>query len=78
MAYQGSTIQVNKLEGTNNNPVILGFGATIPSGAYLTANGGLSVTGVITASSFVGDASALTAVSAASTAFIIGFSYLGV
>ena len=78
MAYQGSTFKVNKLEGTNNNPVILGFGATIPSGAYLTANGGLSVTGVITAGGYSGDGSSLTAVSAASTAFVIGFSYLGV
>lgn len=78
MAYEGSTLQVNSLEGIDSSPIILGFGATVPSGATLTANGGVSVAGVITAANFVGDAGQLTGVSAASTAFTIAFSYLGV
>ena len=78
MAYQGSTIQVNGIEGIDGAPVTLGFGATVPSGAYLTIQGNLSVSGVITANSFAGDASALTGMSVASTSFTIAYNYLGI
>ena len=78
MAYQGSTIQVNTIEGIDGAPVTLGYGATIPSGAYLTIQGNLNVSGVITANSFAGDASALTGMSVASTSFTIAYNYLGI
>ena len=78
MAYEGSTLQVNSLEGIDSTPIVLGFGATVPSGAPLVANGGVSVTGIVTAASFRGDGSQLTGVAAASTSFTIAFSYLGV
>ena len=78
MAYEGSTLQVNSLEGIDSTPIILGFSATVPSGATLVANGGVSVTGIVTAASFRGDGSQLTGVAAASTSFTIAFSYLGV
>lgn len=56
-----SKIKVNNITNVDDNAAVsLDSGATIPSGANLTVLGNTSVTGVITATSFTGDGSALT------------------
>ena len=53
-------IQYNKISIDSNNAV--GIGSSIPD-TKLDVNGGVRVTGIITASSFQGDGSALTGIS---------------
>ena len=71
-----SKIQVDSIEALDpNGPIYLPYGATIPSGAFLSINGGfsagivtasshsgqnVSASGVITATSFNGNGSQLT------------------
>ena len=57
-----SKIQVDAIQSNNGSPVNVAFGCTIPSGKPLVANGNLSVTGVITATSFTGSASGITGI----------------
>ena len=55
-----SNIRVNSIVNRNNDggPEFL-KGAVVPSGQILSINGGVTVSGIVTASSFVGDGSAL-------------------
>lgn len=43
----------------------LNYGATVPSGQTISGDGGMNVTGIVTASSFVGNGSGLTNLSIA-------------
>lgn len=56
-------IQYNKISIDSNNAV--GIGSSIPD-TKLDVNGGLRVTGIITASSYIGDGSSLTGIDAGS------------
>lgn len=56
-------IQYNKISIDSNNAV--GIGSSIPD-TKLDVNGGLRVTGIITASSYIGDGSSLTGIDASS------------
>lgn len=72
-----SSVKVNSIYALDPvGPVNLPFGVTIPSGQALTSNQGLSVTGVITASQFVGNGSQLTNISIATTSKVIAFSII--
>lgn len=58
-----SQIQVDSIQASDpSGPVIVSYGASIPSTGIITGAGGISVTGVITATSFVGDGSQLTGI----------------
>lgn len=60
MTLPQSRIKVDSIEGSDGvNPVIVAFGASIPSGASLTASNA-SFSGIVTATSFSGDGSQLT------------------
>jgi len=61
MSVERSQIKVNQIVAQDNSsPVLLGVGATVSSGYIFHANGGVTVTGIATASQFVGDGTALT------------------
>jgi len=56
-----SVIKVDSLvNSSDTGPVIIEQGGTIPPGQSLNANGNINITGIITATSFVGDGSNLT------------------
>ena len=56
-----SEIRVDKLKGEDGSGVVeLTTGVTIPSGKIIAGAGGINVSGVITASSFTGNATGLT------------------
>ena len=89
MASQVRVDQITNFLG-NGAPELV-YGATVPSGATLTANGDLNLTGVttvgflttqnaivgiVTAGSFVGDGSGLTGLSVLGEAKAIAFAYL--
>lgn len=53
MTIEKSHIKVNSIETTDGSPVIVSFGATIPSGYNLEVNGNASLIGTTTAISAV-------------------------
>ena len=56
-----ATIQVNSIRSDQNSPTVsLVQGATIPSGKTISCNGNMNVVGILSATSFSGDASRLT------------------
>jgi hypothetical protein len=55
-----SQIQVDSIQSKTGGPVIVSLGATIPSGQTLSADGDLSISGIITATSFVGSGAGIT------------------
>jgi hypothetical protein len=57
-----SKIQVDAIQSNNGSPVNVAFGCTIPSGQTLAASGDLSISGIITATSFTGSASGITGI----------------
>jgi len=89
MASQVRVDQITNLNGDGAPELV--YGATVPSGATLTANGDLNLTGVttvgflttqnaivgiVTAGSFVGDGSGLTGLQVLGEAKAIAFAYL--
>ena len=56
-----SQIRVDNIQGNSTEgPVILPYGASISPGYALTCAGGMSISGILTATSFSGDGSGLT------------------
>ena len=56
-----SKILVDSIEAYDpSGPVVISYGATVPSGQLFTVNGNVNVTGVVTATSFSGNGSGLT------------------
>lgn len=70
-----SKIQVDSLESYEpiNSPVIVSYGATVPSGQTFTALGNVNISGVVTATNFVGDGSGLTQLSIATESKAIAY-----
>lgn len=78
MPVEKSQIRVNSIvsNDTPAGPVIVSYGASIPSGKTFTAQGNVNIVGVVTASSFVGDGSGLTGLNIASQGYAIALTYL--
>ena len=72
-----SKIRLNSIEAYDPaGPVVVSYGASIPSGQTLTAQGNVNIAGVITASNFVGDGSGLTDLSVADESTVIAFTLI--
>ena len=72
-----SLIKVNSIVGSGgNNPVNISLGASCPAGSTFQALGNVTISGVLTATTFVGDGSQLTNLSFAQIGQVIGFMYL--
>ena len=72
-----SRIRVDTIAGNNSTAVTLGLGATIPSGYSLTCAGNMSLSGVCTASNFVGNGSGISGIPVTTVQKVITFSFLG-
>jgi hypothetical protein len=77
MPLPQSQIQVNKITGRNgNDPVIIAYGASVTSGQVFSVGGDVNISGIITATNFVGNGSGLTDLSIASNARAIGLNII--
>ena len=66
---QDSKIKVNSIvHKTDGQPVVISFGATVPSTGSFIVNGNCNLSGVVTATSFTGSGENLTGVP------VLGFS----
>ena len=73
-----SKIQVNSIEAYDpTGPVVVSYGASVPSGQTFIAQGNVNVVGVITASNFSGNGSGLTGLSIATESKSIAFTIIG-
>jgi len=69
-----SKVKVNSIEGYDPvGPVVLGYGASVP---IITGSGGINVTGIITATSFVGSGANLTGLSIATKSRSIAYNFI--
>lgn len=71
-----SEIRVNSIQASTTNQVVISYGASIPSSGIITGAGGISVPGIITATSFAGNGSGLTNLSIATRSKAIAFSII--
>ena len=71
-----SRIRVDSISGNESTPVNLGLGATIASGYYLTCAGNMSVSGILTATSFSGNGSNISGIPVTTVQKVITFSFL--
>ena len=78
MAVEQSQIQVDYIQSESDGPITLSMGASCLSGTQFTAQGGVTVSGVCTASQFYGDGSSLSNVSVAQTGTVIGLTWITV
>jgi hypothetical protein len=63
-----SKIKVNSIESYDpQGPVLISYGATVPSGSTFTVNGDMNITGVVTSTSFSGSGANLTNIPVATT-----------
>tara|TARA_R100000027_G_scaffold11333_1_gene8070 strand:- start:1504 stop:1737 length:234 start_codon:yes stop_codon:yes gene_type:complete len=76
MPVQPSQIQVDAIQSIEDGPVTFGFGATCVSGSVVTAQGGLSVSGILTASSFVGDGTAMSGLPVIQLSNVVALTYI--
>lgn len=73
MSVDRSQIKVDQIVHSDNvSPPTISFGATCVSGQIFSALGGVTVSGVCTATSFIGDGSALTGLPVATVGQIVG------
>jgi len=72
-----SKIQVDFIATAQNTATTLTQGATIPSGKTISGDGNMIVSGVLSATSFVGNASGITNVFFATTPKTIALSFIG-
>ena len=71
-----SKIQVDSIVTDQNTAPTLPQGATIPSGKTISGSGNMNVVGVLTATSFSGDGSAITGLNISTLKKSIGFSLI--
>ena len=72
-----ATIQVNSIRSDQNSSVVsLVQGATIPSGKTISCDGNMNVVGILSATSFSGNASGLTNVLFTTSGKAISFSLI--
>jgi hypothetical protein len=73
-----SKIQVDSLESYDPvGPVVVSYGASVPSSQTFTALGDVNISGVVTATNFVGDGSGLTQLSIATESKAIAYTIIG-
>ena len=74
MSVSQSKIQVNSIEAFDPvGPVVVSYGATIPTGQSISGPGGINVTGIVTASQFSGNGSGLTGLTVSTAPLAIVF-----
>jgi hypothetical protein len=77
MPLPQSQIQVNKITGRNgNDPVIIAYGASVTSGQVFSVEGDVNISGIVTATNFVGNGSGLTGFNIATNTRAIGLSII--
>jgi hypothetical protein len=77
MPLPQSQLQVNKITGRNgNDAVIIAYGASVTSGNVFSVGGDVNISGIVTATNFVGNGSGLTGLSIASNTMAIGLSII--
>ena len=77
MSVSQSKIQVNSIEAFDPvGPVVVSYGATIPTGQSISGPGGINVTGIVTASQFSGNGSGLTGLNIATSSQVIALTYI--
>ena len=72
-----SKIQVDSIATDQNTAPTLTQGATIPSGKTISGAGNINVVGVLTATNFSGNGSALTGLTFATTSNLIAINLIG-
>lgn len=73
MSIEKSQIKVDSIEAVDEvSPVTLSYGGTCIAGSNFSAQGGVTIAGVVTAGSYSGSASGLTGIGVAQTGAIIG------
>jgi hypothetical protein len=72
-----SKIQVDSILTEQNTALTLPQGATIPSGKTISGSGNMNVVGVLTATTFSGDGSALTGLSVVTQSKAVAISLIG-
>ena len=76
MTLPQSKLLVDSIEAYDISKVIVSYGATIPSGQTISGSGDINITGILTASSFVGDGSGLSGLSVATISQSIALSII--
>lgn len=76
MTVPQSKIKVDSIQNIEGGPVRISYGATCSTGSIFAVSGGTSITGVVTATSFVGDGSALTNIPITQIGNAIGLTYI--
>jgi hypothetical protein len=77
MTLPQSKIKVDSIEAYDPpGPVVVSYGATVPSGQQFSVNGSVTVNETIIASSFVGDGSALTNIDVATPGKAIALTFI--
>jgi hypothetical protein len=73
-----SKIQVDSIEAFDPaGPVVVSYGASVPSGQTFTAQGNVNIVGVVTASNFSGNGSGLTELNIATSSKAIAYTIIG-
>jgi len=72
-----SKIQVDSIATEQNTAITLSQGATISSGKTISGSGNMNVVGVLTATTFSGNGSALTGITIATKGKVIAISLIG-
>ena len=72
-----SKLQVDSIEAFDPaGPVVVSYGASVPSGQTFTAQGNVNISGIVTASNFSGDGSGLTGLSIATSSKAIAYTLI--
>lgn len=66
-----SILNVNNIQSAEDSAASLTFGGVVSSGYALTCAGGVNVSGVVTATSFVGNGSSLTSLPLAESSTVV-------
>lgn len=77
MPLPQSQIQVNKITGRNgNDAVIIAYGASVTSGQVFSVAGDVNISGIVTATNFVGNGSNLTGLNIATASRAIALNII--
>jgi len=71
-----SRLKVNEITSSTNGPFTLTGGISIPVGKQFSINGNVNVVGVLTATAFSGDGSALTNLGTADIGKVVSLKYI--